>query len=72
MSDNSSVKFWDYAIKLEEWFVEFSMLSRRFSDGIACQSYGNLVGRGKRSLENKWDVVEFVMSCRRWSNDFSC
>ena len=58
MSNSSSVKIQDYAVKLEEWFVELFMLARRLSDGLACRSYGSLVGQGHRSLENRRDGVE--------------
>ena len=58
MSNSSSVKIQDYAVKLEEWFVELFMLARRLSDGLACRSYGGLIGQGHRSLENRWDGVE--------------
>ena len=58
MSNSSSVKIQDYAVKLEEWFVEIFMLARRLSDGLACRSYAGLIGQGHRSLENRRDGVE--------------
>ena len=72
MLDNSSVKIQDYVVKLEEWFVNFFTLACRLSDGIACRSYGGLVGRGHKASENRWDGVGFAMSSHRWSGDFPC
>ena len=54
--------------RIKGMVVEFFMLSRRFSDGISCWSYRNLVGRRHRSSENRRDVVNFVMSSHQWSN----
>ena len=72
MPDSSSVKIQDYAVKLEEWFVNFFTLACRLSDGHACRSYGGLVGRGHKASKNRWDGVGFAMSSHRWFGDFPC
>ena len=53
MSDSSSVKIQDYAVKLEEWFANFFTLDCRLSDGLTCHSYGGPVGRGHKASENR-------------------
>ena len=72
MPDSSFVKIQDYAVKLEEWFVNFFTLACRLSYGLACRSYGGLVGRGHKASKNRWDGVGSTMSSHQFSNDFSC
>ena len=70
--DSSSIKVQNYAVKLEEWFVNFFTLACRLSDGLACCSYGGLVGWGHKVSKNRRDGVEFAMSSHRWFGDFPC
>ena len=72
MPDSSSIKIQDYAVKLEEWFVNFFTLVSWLFDYLACRGYGGLVGRGHKASKNRWDGVGFAMSSHWWSGDFPC